>query len=218
MVTEAERDSLAVCTMPDAISCSVLSADEKKHRISSVISRNSQKGVSIVEFVVVAPLLIFFLLTVVDMGRALFAYLSLNHIVGEGVAIGTRTYGLDIYWGACSFTQTCNDAYCENLVEPVPTGVSVAPGAGGWQECHNTRNAWVPTRLLLHERVRGLLKQEEKLLKLETVRITSGYNEGGQRGIKLSITGEYKPLFIPFFLPLRMSVNLTGPFVVGGGS
>ncbi|HXN77985.1 MAG TPA: TadE/TadG family type IV pilus assembly protein, partial [Candidatus Dormibacteraeota bacterium] len=52
--------------------------------------RRRQRSQSMVEFAIVAPLLLVLLFAVVDFGRVIYTYITLNQAVNEGVRVAIR--------------------------------------------------------------------------------------------------------------------------------
>ena len=51
----------------------------------------SQRSQSLVEFAIVAPLLLFLIFGIVDFGRVIYVYITLSQAVNEGVRVAIRS-------------------------------------------------------------------------------------------------------------------------------
>jgi TadE-like protein len=94
----------------------------------------SQRSQSLVEFAIVAPLLLVLLFAVVDFGRVIYIYVTLNQAVNEGVRVAIRASPL-LPSNADVETAVKQHAVDVSLANPCPNGpiTSATPPANqGW--------------------------------------------------------------------------------------
>lgn len=96
--------------------------------------RNAERSQSIVEFSLIAPILIVLLFGVVDFGRLIYAYATINQAVNEGARIAIRDSPL-LPTNVDVQTAVRRHAVDVSLANPCPNGpiTSAAPPANsGW--------------------------------------------------------------------------------------
>jgi Flp pilus assembly protein TadG len=94
----------------------------------------SQRSQSMVEFALIAPLLLLLLFAVVDFGRVIYIYVTLNQAVNEGVRVAIRDSPL-LPTNTDVETAVKVHAVDVNLANPCPNGPITAatpPPNGGW--------------------------------------------------------------------------------------
>jgi len=93
---------------------------------------NEQQGVAMVEFAIVAPLLIILFLGITEFGHALYQHNTINKAVAVGARYLARTYeGLDVSCNPVAGVWATAKIEAENLVvfgNINGTGVSKVPG------------------------------------------------------------------------------------------
>jgi hypothetical protein len=97
-------------------------------------SRDRQRSQALVEFALVAPLLIILLFGIVDFGRVIYVYVTINQAVNEGARTAVRDSPL-LPTNADVETAVKTHAIDLSLANPCPNGpiTSVAPPANqGW--------------------------------------------------------------------------------------
>jgi hypothetical protein len=96
--------------------------------------RDRQSSQAMVEFAIVAPLLLVFLFGVVDFGRVIYVYVTLNQAVHEGARTAIRASAL-LPSNADVETSIRNHAVDVTLANPCPNGpitTTVPPPNVGW--------------------------------------------------------------------------------------
>src|SRR5438105_9184732 len=96
--------------------------------------RRRQRSQSMVEFALVAPLLLLMLFGMVDFGRVIYAYITLNQAVNEGARVAIRDSPL-LPTNTDVETAVRNHAVDVTLANPCPNGpiTTAAPPANqGW--------------------------------------------------------------------------------------
>ena len=94
----------------------------------------SQRSQSMVEFAIIAPLLLFLLFVMVDFGRVIYIYVTLNQAVNEGVRVAIRDSPL-LPTNAVVESAVKVHAVDVTLANPCPNGpiTSTTPPANqGW--------------------------------------------------------------------------------------
>jgi hypothetical protein len=104
--------------------------------VNAVLRRSarSQRSQSLVEFAIVAPLLLVLLFAMVDFGRVIYIYVTLNQAVNEGVRVAIRASPL-LPTNSLVETAVKVHAVDVNLANPCPNGpiTNVTPPANqGW--------------------------------------------------------------------------------------
>lgn len=97
-------------------------------------SRWHQRSQSMVEFALVAPLLLLLLFGIVDFGRIIYVYVTLNQAVNEGVRTAIRDSPL-LPTNADVETAVKTHAVDVSLANPCPNGpitTAVPPANQGW--------------------------------------------------------------------------------------
>ena len=98
------------------------------------IFRGPQRSQAIVEFAVVAPVLLLLLFGVVDFGRVIYVYITLNQAVTEGARTAIRASPL-LPSNADVETAVKQHAVDVSLANPCPNGpitTSIPPSNQGW--------------------------------------------------------------------------------------
>ena len=101
---------------------------------SGGIYRDGQRSQSLVEFAIIAPLLLVLLFAVVDFGRVIYIYVTLNQAVNEGARVAVRDSPL-LPTNADVQSAVRTHAVDVSLANPCPNGpiTSAVPPAGqGW--------------------------------------------------------------------------------------
>ena len=96
--------------------------------------RPSQRSQAIVEFAIVAPVLLVLLFGIVDFGRVIYVYATLNQAVNEGARTAIRDSPL-LPTNADVETAVKQHAVDVTLANPCPNGpitTSVPPANSGW--------------------------------------------------------------------------------------
>ena len=96
--------------------------------------RRRQRSQSMVEFALVAPLLLLMLFGIVDFGRVIYAYITLNQAVNEGARVAIRASPV-LPSNSDVETAVRSHAVDVTLANPCPNGpiTSTAPPANqGW--------------------------------------------------------------------------------------
>jgi len=96
--------------------------------------RRSQRSQSLVEFAIVAPLLLVLLFSVVDFGRVIYIYVTLNQAVNEGARSAIKASPL-LPTNADVETAVRRHAVDVSLANPCPNGpitAALPPSGQGW--------------------------------------------------------------------------------------
>jgi hypothetical protein len=96
--------------------------------------RRSQRSQSLVEFAIVAPLLLVLLFSVVDFGRVIYIYVTLNQAVNEGARSAIKASPL-LPTNADVETAVRRHAVDVGLANPCPNGpitAALPPSGQGW--------------------------------------------------------------------------------------
>src|SRR5437879_9125995 len=99
-----------------------------KHRV------RRQRSQAMVEFAIVAPLLLFLIFGIVDFGRVIYVYITLNQAVNEGVRVAIRDSPL-LPTNADVESAAKIHAVDVTLANPCPNGPVTAatpPANQGW--------------------------------------------------------------------------------------
>jgi hypothetical protein len=100
----------------------------------AIPDHRSQRCQSLVEFAIVAPLLLVLLFAVVDFGRVIYVYVTLNQAVNEGARVAIRASPL-LPTNSDVEAAVRTHAVDVSLANPCPNGplTATAPPAGqGW--------------------------------------------------------------------------------------
>src|SRR6266571_2485853 len=116
--------------------------------------RAGQRSQSMVEFAIVAPLLLLFIFGVVDFGRVVYIYVTLNQAVNEGARTAIRSSPL-LPTNADVESSVKVHAVDVTLANPCPNGPVTAatpPANQGWvyitaqPACHRGDSVAIPSR------------------------------------------------------------------------
>ena len=97
-------------------------------------SRHAQRSQAMVEFAIVAPLLVLFFFGTIDFGRVIYAYVTLNQAVNEGARVAVRA-SAQLPTNADVQSAVSRHAVDLTLATPCPNGPigdTVPPPNQGW--------------------------------------------------------------------------------------
>lgn len=155
--------------------------------------KSCDRGAALIELSLVAPLLLTLFLGVMDLGRALHAYIVLSHIAAEGVRSASGLASLE---PGSDFEQLYQaDATCGTNGPAEP-----------WVAC--------PRQYRVQARVKGMLDLQN--VGIRNLAVRSGFNSGtagdDRRTVSVRITGEFET-FLPFLGSLPLRTEKSGPYL-----
>ena len=171
-------------------------------------------GAALFEFAIVLPILLSFILLVVDLGNALSDYQLFVDVASAGLRYGQQLNGLEI----------------TALGTPPEPGLrstlNISPCNGSFQidkrDIEGDLTYTPPDRHLnLHNRLAQLLclqLQGNSLIKLTRIKFTSFLQppppiaSEDEDSLRIRLSAEYEPFF-PLFPNLPISTSITGPFL-----
>ena len=149
-------------------------------------SISSDRGSAIIEFSMVAPVLIMLCMGVFDLGGALCNYMVLSQVAGEGVRLGTERAGLE-----------------ETTVNTTQGNVAASVGMSGHYTVHHKIHSL-------------LNMQSLKLnnLSVESSYARVGDNASGlpARTVSVVISGEYNGI-LPFLKHVQLKAQKSGAYL-----
>jgi len=96
--------------------------------------RRSQQSQALIEFALISPLLLLLIFGVIDIGRAIFYYDTLNHAAREGARVAVKA-STQMPTNASVLTTVLGQVVGVNVTEPCPQGpisAAVPPANTAW--------------------------------------------------------------------------------------
>ena len=136
-----------------------------------------------------APLLLTLFLGVMDLGRALNAYIVLSHIAAEGVRTASGAPALE------------------------PGVYTAALASGGTPSIDDLRT--VPGQYRVQSRVKGMAALQNFGIRNLTSTSTYNANTGGvdNKTVAVNLSGDFES-FLPFLGEIRISSQKSGPYLL----
>jgi hypothetical protein len=157
----------------------------QRSRLRSSRRRKGERGSSLLEFAIIAPVLITMFLGLVDLGALLNDYMVLSQVAGEGVRSAGGRVGLEDGPGF------------KNLTDP--------------NDCH--RSSPCPGQYSVQYKINSILHMQD--LRMHDMAIISAYDQTpgvGGHTVSVTISGKYQGI-LPIFSNLRISAHKSGPYL-----
>ena len=157
-----------------------------RFKIRKIRSQANERGSAIIEFSMVAPVLIMLCLSVFDLGGALCNYMVLSQVAGEGVRLGTERAGLE-----------------EVTVDTTSASVAASYGSAGHYVVHRKVHSLLNMQNLK-------LSQ----LSVQSSYARAGDSSSGlpEKTVSVTVSGEYNGI-LPFFKHLSLKAQKSGAYL-----